>query len=201
MFIVFEGIDGSGKTSQINKLVDYLSNKGFNVVKTKEPTYGKYGAAVINAARSGTRLPLDKEIEFLLEDRKDHVDTFIKPYLRKGYIVISDRYYPSMMAYQGKDVQDAENICKLNKQFSTDPDIAFLLDVPVSESLLRISKRDSDKDSFENEKFLNKCSSIYASMSFPWLKRIDANKGVEEIHKEIVNHLIDKLSIYERTKR
>lgn len=201
MFIAFEGIDGSGKTSQINKLVDYLSNKGFNVVKTKEPTYGKYGAAVINAARSGTRLPIDKEIEFLLEDRKDHVDTFIKPYLRKGYIVISDRYYPSMMAYQGKDVQDSENICKLNKQFSIDPDIAFLLDVPVSEALLRISKRDSDKDSFENEKFLNKCSSIYASMSFQWLKRIDANKGVEEIHKEIVKHLIDKLSSYERTKR
>lgn len=197
MFIVFEGIDGSGKTSQISKLFSYLLNKGIKVITTKEPSDSFFGHIFTKSARLGNRLPLEKEIELLLNDRKEHIETFIKPYLKKGYVVISDRYYPSMMAYQGSDLYTPETIYNLNKKFAIDPDIAFLLDIPVKDALSRIAKRNTITDNFENEEFLNKCSAIYSSMTFPWMKRIDATKPAEEIHKEIAKHLIDKLNAYE----
>lgn len=100
--IVFEGIDGCGKSTQVKMLSDYLTSKGIKNVVSAEPTHGKFGTAVREAAARGERMCPKDEMAYLLNDRAEHVTTFIRPELEEGTWVILDRYYLSMLAYQGK---------------------------------------------------------------------------------------------------
>ena len=99
--IVFEGIDGSGKSTRIRALAPYLRACGIEVVTDCEPTHGPWGMKVREAALAGRRLSLDEEVACLLEDRREHVRDLIEPSLERGAWVLLDRYYLSMMAYQG----------------------------------------------------------------------------------------------------
>ena len=96
--VVFEGIDGTGKSTQIKLLAQYLQERGIEVVTDYEPTRGEWGMKVRNAALSGERLSLEEEINCLLQDRREHVREFIEPALNRGAWVLLDRYYLAMMA-------------------------------------------------------------------------------------------------------
>ena len=99
--IAFEGLDGSGKSTQARLLADALTSAGRRVVLTREPTDGTWGTLIRSTAREGRRLaPLD-ELDAFLKDRAEHVSRVIRPALERGDVVITDRYYHSTIAYQG----------------------------------------------------------------------------------------------------
>ena len=139
-FIVFEGLDGSGKSIQANLLSLFLRKKGYLVVLTKEPTLDSEAGKKIQRV-------LDKEIQIepvelerlFVQTRGEHLENLIIPALRKGKIVISDRYFLSSPAFGSLDL-DMEWLIKLNSDFIL-PDITFILDVPSQVCLERIKKR------------------------------------------------------------
>ena len=184
--VVFEGIDGTGKSTQIKLLAEYLRAQGKEVVSDFEPTRGEWGMKVRNAALSGERLSLDEEINCLLQDRREHVREVIEPALNRGAWVLLDRYYLSMMAYQGASGMNVEDIREMNEEFATIPDAAFWLDIPVELSMERMNARGNGKDAFENEAFLQACAAIYSDMEMPWLHRIEADGSVQEVHERVL---------------
>ncbi|MBR5875234.1 MAG: dTMP kinase, partial [Akkermansia sp.] len=135
--VVFEGIDGTGKSTQIQLLAQYLRARGLEVVTDFEPTRGEWGMKVRNAALSGERLSIDEEIYCLLQDRREHVRELIEPALERGAWVLLDRYYLSMMAYQGATGANVEDIRLMNEEFATIPDVAFWLDIPIEMAMER----------------------------------------------------------------
>lgn len=185
MLIVFEGIDGTGKSTQIQMLSSFIQQFGIEVVTSFEPTRGEWGMKVRNAAVSGKRLSIEEEIDCLLRDRMEHIKQLIEPSLAAGKWVLLDRYYLSMMAYQGASGVCVDEIQRKNEAFAIIPDVAFLLDIPVDLSLERIGARGNGKDAFENESFLKACADIYTQMDMPWLHRIDATGSKSNVHNQI----------------
>ena len=193
--IVFEGIDGTGKSTQIKLLAQYLQERGIEVVTDCEPTRGEWGMKVRNAALSGERLSLEEEIHCLLQDRREHVSEFIEPALNRGAWVLLDRYYLSMMAYQGATGVNVEEQRQMNEEFAIIPDVAFWLDIPVEMAMERVNVRGNDKDAFENEPFLQACSTIYSSMKIPWLFRIKADGEIHETQARVREIICSELGV------
>lgn len=193
--VVFEGIDGTGKSTQIKLLADYLRKQGKEVITDYEPTRGEWGMKVRNAALSGERLGLEEEINCLLQDRREHVRELIEPTLQRGAWVLLDRYYLSMMAYQGATGVNVEDIRQMNEEFATVPDVAFWLDIPVEMAMERMNARGNGKDAFENEPFLQACADIYSSMEMPWLFRIEADGSIDEIHAQVCDVIRTELGV------
>lgn len=193
--IVFEGIDGTGKSTQIQLLARHLRACGVEVVTDFEPTRGPWGMKVRRAAVSGSRLSIEEEIDCLLQDRREHVRELIEPSLERGVWVLLDRYYLSMMAYQGATGVNVEEIRAMNEAFVTIPDLAFWLDITPEMAMDRMNARGNGKDAFENEAFLQACYAIYSAMEMPWLHRIEADGTVEETHARIREVLREELGI------
>lgn len=181
--IVFEGIDGTGKSTQIKLLKSYLEARGVEVVQSYEPTHNKWGKILRNSAIDG-RLPIEDEVELFLKDRKQHVDELIIPSIKNGKWVLLDRYYLSMMAYQGARGLDVQEIRRANEAFAPQPDLVFWLDIPVEEAHRRIGDR-GRLDFFETEEMLTACRNIFASISDSWMQRIDAGGTPEQVHQKV----------------
>jgi len=189
--IAIEGIDGSGKTTQSKLLLDALSKKGFKTLLSHEPTEGKFGEEIRKKLRCNDVSP-EEAYELFVKDRKEHVKNKIKPALNSGKIVIVDRYFISTIAYQGAAGIPINKIIKDHKQFAPFPDLVVILDLPVEEAIKRLSNK--RKDSFENNiDFLRKVREIYLNMK-KILKTniiiIDALRPVEDIHKDILEHVL-----------
>src|SRR5262245_60816806 len=131
ILVAIEGIDGAGKTTQAEMIEQRLATAGFEVIRAKEPTAGRYGQQLRDSATSG-RLPPEQELELFLADRREHVVTTIQPALEAGKVVILDRYYFSMAAYQGARGMDPEAILAVNETFAPPPDLLVLLRVTPS---------------------------------------------------------------------
>ena len=203
-FIVIEGIDGSGKTTQINKLSKWLIEanlipKNNQLVVTREPGGTKLGQSIRSLLldTSIEKSP-DSITELLLyaADRAQHVNEIIRPSLNKGDWVISDRFCGSTLAYQGygrkldiKLIKDLETIATQG----ISPDITFLLDIPVEESIKRRISRSDDRIEKEGTDFLKNVSLGFQVLSEDnkW-KKISALNSEERIISEI-KHEIKKL--------
>lgn len=142
MFITFEGPDGSGKTTQINPLSDYLIQKGYSVLITREPGGTVIGDQIrqVLSDLNNTGMHPHSETLLFLAARAQLVEQFIKPNLEKGFIVLCDRYADSTMAYQGyghrNDLDQIKNLIN----FATGglkPDLTLLFDMDVEEGLQR----------------------------------------------------------------
>ena len=177
--IVFEGIDGTGKSTHIGQLRKYLEGKGLEVVQSFEPTRGPWGRMLRDSAVTG-RLSVEDEVELFLKDRREHVETLIAPALARGAWVLLDRNYLSMMAYQGARGVDTSVIRAANEEFAPVPDAVVWLDIPVSVALERIGSR-GERDAFETEAGLTACRNVFASIHEPWMLRVDADAGKEEV--------------------
>jgi len=140
VFICFEGIDGSGKTSHSRFVVDYLKSNGYNAVYTTEPTrYSIPGRKLRESFFAPERLPVKEEFKLFLEDRIIHLKDEVIPQLNDGKIVVTDRYYFSSVAYQGSRGLDWHYILEENEKVSIVPDIVLLLDLPVDAAISRIA--------------------------------------------------------------
>ena len=191
--LVFEGIDGTGKSTHIRLLTGYLEERGVAVRTSFEPTRGEWGMRVRSAALAGKRLSVEDEIDCLLRDRREHVEQLIRPALARGEWVLLDRYYLSMMAYQGATGADVQHIRELNEAFAPAPDLAFWLDIPVELSMQRIELRGQGSDAFEKRSFQEAVARIYAEMQLPYLQRIDATGTPEQTQSAIRQEVQKKL--------
>lgn len=195
--IAFEGIDGTGKSTHIGRLRKYLEGKGLEVVQSFEPTRGQWGRMLRDSAVTG-RLSVEEEVDLFLKDRREHVETLIAPALARGAWVLLDRYYLSMMAYQGVRGVDTSVIRAANEEFAPVPDAVIWLDIPVSVALDRIGTR-GERDAFETEAGLTACRNVFASIHEPWMLRVDADAGREEvaarIRKALSGHFSEVISL------
>lgn len=146
LFISFEGGEGSGKTTQINKLAEALTQKGFKVLTTREPGGTPEGEKIrdLLVQRDGGNWDPVSECLLLYAARVMHIEKVIKPSLEKGKIVITDRFHDSTFAYQGYGRGlDITEIEKLNQIAigSFRPDITFILDIDPEQGLRRSSRR------------------------------------------------------------
>lgn len=190
LFLVFEGLDGSGKTTQCNKLADFLNNLGYVVVQTQEPTHGPWGQKIRSMAQSGQRASATQELEWFVQDRKEHIQQLILPALQQGKIVIQDRYYLSTAAYQGSRGIDVAHILQLHQTFAPPPDRTFLLQIPPEEGLLRIQHgRKQTLDAFETLANLQQCASIFDHVEMPGLVRLNGQMPPEQLHQLIIAEL------------
>ena len=194
-FIVLEGIDGSGKSTQAKLLVKHLETNFKNVELHTEPTKGKYGLKIRQHLRNDDIS--NKEIQKLfIKDRKEHASEIIKK-LKKGIVVVSDRYTLSTIAYGSISSDlDIEKLKRMNKQFPA-PDLTIILDIAPEEALLRINKDESNrkKEMFDNLKKLRKIRDAYYSLKnyYPNTEIINGIETKEKcafnIERLVYNHL------------
>ena len=158
--VAVEGIDGSGKTTQAERLVRYCDEKRLTYILSKEPTSGKYGQLIRNSASRG-RLSAEEELDILLKDRREHVEQVIQPALDQEKVVILDRYYFSTAAYQGARGADPEIILSQNEAFAPQPDLLVILDVSPQTGLQRIRERGDEPNKFEALDSLERARAIF----------------------------------------
>ncbi|HZX44467.1 MAG TPA: dTMP kinase [Candidatus Nanoarchaeia archaeon] len=189
LFIVFDGLDGSGKGEMIKKLEEYLKKKGLNVLVTKEPTDGEYGkqAREILKTDKNPKSAAEKCLSLFVKDREEHLSD-IWPFLQKKKgAVISDRYYYSTIAFQHTQGIPMEEVIAENMEFKA-PDIAFILDLPAETALERIEKRGNPKEKFEQLSFMKKLRQNFLKLKDELadnIKVIDASKDVDNVFAEI----------------
>lgn len=209
MFISFEGIEGSGKTTHAKHTVTFLQDKGHDCVITREPGGTRIGEKI----RAILLDPLSKDMDPLTElllytaDRAQHIKEFILPLLSDGKMVLCDRYYDATMAYQGfARGLDIDLIEKMHKLLLEDlkPDITLLLDLPPEIGLDRAWKqinngnRISEETRFEEERlsFHKKVRSGYlelASLEPERFHVIDASKKEDEVREDIFKILVSEI--------
>jgi dTMP kinase len=201
-FITFEGGDGSGKSTQLKLLADYLTRRGHPCLCTREPGATNLGKMIrrVLLEVGDERISSETELFLYLADRAQHVHEIIRPALAAGQIVLCDRFTDSTVAYQGygRGV-DLAVLGDLNRMASGGlvPDLTFLLDCPVEVGLARAEKRietqhggDRREDRFEREaaEFHARVRRGFQELARRDSRRVrllDARRPVEELHAEI----------------
>lgn len=198
IFIVFDGLDGSGKSTIAGMLKDYLSSRyGCNVLVTREPTDGEYGREIrrILEHEKDPKANAEKMLELFIKDREEHLRKEIIPFLaKKGNklnVVICDRYYYSTIAFQSAQGIKTGLLIKKNSGFLK-PDIAFIMDIGPEKALERIKGREKEK--FEQYEFMKELRSKF--LQLPNLlkdniKVIDASSTPKNVFDQIKKILGD----------
>ncbi len=185
LFIVIEGIDGTGKSTQAKRLGEWFESQGREVVLSYEPTHGQWGKQLRDSMTQG-RLGPEEELELFIKDRQDHVDTLIQPSLDSGKVVILDRYYFSTMAYQGARGFDPQIIRERNEAFAPQPDLLLILDLDVDTAHQRIGTRGDTTNEFEQRDTLTKCREIFLSLKDEdFVKVIDATADMDTVTERV----------------
>ena len=153
-FITFEGIDGSGKSTQIQKLAKFLKNLGFDIIITREPGGSVGGEEIRNLLLQGKvdRWSAETEILLFTAARRDHLERIISPALRDGKIVICDRFTDSTRMYQGmRGPKLRDLVDKLTDEvINYDPDLTIVIDIDPEISLKRAKSRKTVEERFED---------------------------------------------------
>lgn len=218
-FVVLEGIDGSGKGTQIKLLGDYLKKNysELKIVLTKEPSSGSFGNYIREKIRYKGRINAESLALLFAADRVEHVTRKIFPALKSEKFVVSERYVYSSFAYQGQHV-DMDWICDIN-YYTIVPDLVIYLDVPVKVGWYRVQKKAKkdtlrglqDKEEFFEKEFvflekvrdtflriiddksfdLKSGKYLNRSTDFktPTMVKLDGTKSEEEIHEDIKGHV------------
>ena len=195
MFITFEGIDGSGKTTQVELLKLYFENLGKTVLTIRDPGSTLISEKIRNILLDSNNLSISPQSETLLftAARAQIVHEVIKPSLEKSKIVICDRFIDSTSAYQGygRDM-NLVNIGYLNKfaMQGVHPNFTFLIDISTQESTNRLNKSSLDRMELAGNDFYEKVRAGYIDLvkNFPErIFRIDGSLPINDIHSKIIN--------------
>jgi dTMP kinase len=202
-YIAIEGIDGSGKSTQIEKLFSHFKNQGKEIIKTREPRKddGLIGELIQKILHGKTEIPPVAFQYLFSADREMHHTDVIIPSLKAGKVVLSDRCFWSAVPYGIMDrggaldentaeyMMVAQSILSMYHQF-TIPDITIYLDLPLDVAMLRIKDSPEKKEIYEEKHILEKTIKGYNWLlqKFPKeFKVIDATKSVEEVTTEIIS--------------
>jgi len=198
-FIVLEGIDGSGTTTQARQLTEWFAARDTQVLMTCEPTTGPIGRLIREVLCGKHKVDQDTLAMLFAADRKDHVNKEIQPALDRGEIVISDRYYHSTLAYQG--FMRGEDRVKFVREIHRAaeipiPDLTIILYVPP---LIGIERTDSKiaggvvREIFENSPFQEKLAGYYRQMPHQLRDQkiviIDGSRSIEDVHHVVVKEV------------
>lgn len=151
LFLVFEGVDGAGKSTQIQRLAQRIEALDRRVVRLAEPTHGPEGEEIRRRAREGPPLAAKEELELFLADRRRNVYESVRPALDRGDVVLQDRYFYSTAAYQAAREElglTPRQVIELHAEWAPRPDLVLLLDLPVDVGLQRVAGRGAG-DAFE----------------------------------------------------
>ena len=201
-FITFEGIDGSGKSTQLRLISNFLRDHGCEPLLTREP-----GGTTIGLRLRSALLDAEEEVDPLTEllvfaaDRAQHVRRVLRPALAAGQIVISDRYADATVAYQGAGRGFDSSLISKIVSLATEglvPDLTLLFDVSVLESTTRTMRRSTarnkrDRLDIENEEFHQRVREAYlriASAEPDRVKVIDTSGSVEATQARVKAHLV-----------
>ncbi|MHB8055093.1 MAG: dTMP kinase [Candidatus Aminicenantales bacterium] len=184
--IVFEGIDGAGKSTQARMLRRKLRARGLAAVSFREPTRGRFGQELRAKAKTAGSLTPEEELDLFVKDRRENVARNIRPALRAGQIVILDRYYFSTIAYQGAKGLDPGRIRAINERFAPKPDLVFLLDLGASTGLSRITGRKTRDLLFERESYLRRVRRLFRAFRGPRFVHLDGRRDKRELGREIL---------------
>ena len=195
MLVAFEGIDGTGKSTQIRLLAESLRDMGHTVQLTREPTDGPVGQRIRELYASRDEVSKEEELELFLDDRRQHVAEIIQPALAAGQIVLTDRYYLSTAAYQGAAGLDPAEIIRRNELFAPVPDLVILLVVPPALGIKRIrTLRGEALNAFEQEAELKRVAAIFDQLDQKYIKRIDATQSVVTVQQAVITEVRQFLS-------
>lgn len=190
ILIVFEGIDGSGKTTQAKLLLRKLRSQSLDVLYFREPSKSKWGRQIKKKALSPDSISPEQELELFQKDRTENVKNNLRPALKKRKIVILDRYYFSTIAYQGSKGIDPQRIRRMNEEFAPMPDLVFILDIDPREGLKRIQDRKKKDRLFEREEYLVKVRKIFRSFKGKGFIHLSGLEARDEISKKIFERVI-----------
>ena len=199
-FITLEGIEGSGKSTNLSIIKKILDKNKINYVVTREPGGGPLGPKL-------RKILLDKnnnispsvEMLLMMADRKDHVDNLINHNLKQGNWVISDRYLDSTIAYQGGGRElDLNLINSLSEELELPtPDLTLLFDLPVNEALDRAKARSTlDRFESESEDFHKRIRDSYLGQAYKnnRFKIVNSSKDIESVAEQVKNYIIEFLN-------
>ena len=185
LLIAFEGIDGTGKSTQLQLLAAFLQDMGCRVISTREPTDSSYGRRIRELYMDRGSCSLEEELDLFIQDRRLHVQELINPQLAGGSLVLTDRYYFSTAAYQGAAGMDVAEIFASNS-FAPIPDLVIMLTMDPEVSIARIREgRGEELNDFEQLDQLKKVASHFASFSDPCIHRIDAAANLHQVQKQV----------------
>ena len=196
MFIVFEGIDGCGKGSQMQKLANYFStkNKYNHLLVTREP-YKIREIREILKLDEPPEAKAEQLTNLFVQDRKEHIQDLIKPALEKNVIVISDRYKYSTIAYQAAQGQNINKLIEMQEDMPI-PDFIFIINTDLDEAFERMEKdeiRDEEHKFEKSREFQGKVKENFLKLPalLPNEKIIilDGNKTIDEIFEDVKKHL------------
>ncbi|GMQ60270.1 dTMP kinase [Vallitalea sediminicola] len=196
LFISIEGADGSGKSTQIEQLKNYLQNHNYEFVFTREPGGTIISESIRDIILNKDYMEMSDMTEALLyaASRAQHVEQYIKPLLEEGKIVICDRFVDSSVVYQGyARGLGINNVEQINRYATSglEPDITILLDIDAEEGLKRKKdQRELDRLELQKFEFHKKVCEGYkklAELHPNRIKNIDASQSIENIHSEIIN--------------
>jgi len=198
-FITFEGIEGCGKSTQVMLLAGALRERGYDVLLTREPGGPIISEAIRKILLNPEYYEMLPETEMLLymASRSQHTGQWILPALNDGKIVICDRYYDSTIAYQGAardlDFSMIDTVTKF-ATYNTDPDLTFLIDLPVEVGRRRIKSRELDRLELETIEFHQKVREQYLFIATKYADRYYVIKGedlVDSIHKNVLQRTLE----------
>ncbi|MGH2569173.1 MAG: dTMP kinase [Bacteroidota bacterium] len=190
MFITFEGLDFSGKSTQIQLLADRLTQQGHAVLVLREPGGTAIGEKIRAILLDNQSSEMTASAEFLLysASRSQLVEHVVKPALASGAVVICDRFYDSSTAYQGWGRELPPDIIQAINRLASDglvPDLTFFIEIPLDEVERRIKERGEGKDRIESggHAFYERVLKGYLTLAAEEkrFKRIDGMKSIEEI--------------------
>jgi len=202
LFITFEGIEGCGKSTQARMLKEFLIKEGKSVFLTREPGGPKIAEDIREMLLSVNNKEMLPQTEVLLymASRSQHTGEWIIPELKKGKIVISDRYYDSTFAYQGAARKIDGKLIDTIRRYATFglvPDITFLVDLPEEIGLSRILEKDADRLEQESMGFHRKVREGFLDLAKKEPERfivLDGSKSIDEIHHDVINVINKELN-------
>lgn len=202
MFITVEGPDGSGKTTQLQLLVQSLTEQGYEVVVTREPGGTKVGNSIREVLLSPEHDEMTPRVEMMLyaASRAQNIDQVIRPALHRGAVVVCDRFVDASIAYQGYGLQyDLSQILSLNDWATAGikPDLTFLFDLTPDQASHRMKDRGQlDRIESRDESFHQRVYEGFQILleQYPErMVRIDANASIETIQDEVLDITLERL--------
>lgn len=195
-FIVIEGIDGAGTTTQAKLLSDWMVSRGRRCLLTSEPTKGPVGVLLRQILSGSVPVPDNDAIALLFAaDRIDHLEREVLPALESGSDVVSDRYYHSSFTYQSLQ-GDLEWIRELNSHARA-PDVTYILDLPADLAARRRREQRTSEELYEKDATQHKLEEAYRSLP-SWMQDeliilIDGSADIQAVHQAITTDLGNRL--------
>jgi dTMP kinase len=195
-FIVLEGLDGTGKSTQLARLARRLAAGGREVVATGEPYDCAPGRELRELAQRHVPVAAEEELALFVAQRRIHVRERIAPALARGAIVLSDRYFLSTVAYQGaRGLDPARLLAESEAEFPL-PDLVLLLGLAPAAGLARVAARGGPAEpSFERADFQARVQAIFDALDRPYLERVDAAGAEAEVEARLAAAIQRRLGI------